>query len=109
FSRPEAITKFIAVYDASFGPEPWYQPFSPGEVAEALEAASDLLFAVNGGEPAGVAWTRVEGELGVVEPIGVVPAHQGRGVGKALLVTALAAMRRRGAEAARLGVWKDNR
>jgi len=109
FPRPEAITKFSAVYDASFGPEPWYQPFSSGEVAEALEAASDLLFAVNGGEPVGVAWTRVEGELGVVEPIGVVPAHQGRGVGKALLVTALSAMRRRGAEAARLGVWKDNR
>lgn len=109
FPRPQAIGHFIAVYDASFGPEPWYQPFSPGEVAEALEAASDLLFAVHGGEPVGVAWIRVEEESGVIEPIGVVPAHQAKGVGRALLVAALLTMRRRGARAARLGVWENNR
>lgn len=109
FPRSEAVRHFIAIYDASFGPEPWYQPFSPGEVAETLEAASDLLFAVAGSEPVGVAWMRAEGEVGVIEPIGIAPAHQGKGVGRALLTSALLALRLRGARAARLGVWKDNR
>ncbi len=107
--RPEAISHFVALYDASFGPERWYQPYSRGEVAEALDAPGDLLFALHGDEPAGVAWMRVERDLGIIEPIGVAPAHQGKGVGRALLVTALLSMRRRGARAARLGVWEDNR
>lgn len=109
YPRAEAIRHFIALYDASFGPERWYQPFSRGEVAETLQSAGDLLFAVSGDEPVGVAWLRVEEGVGVVEPIGIAPAHRGKGVGRALLVEALLAMRRRGARAARLGVWQDNR
>lgn len=108
YSRPEAIRHFIAVYDASFGPEPWYQPFSQGEVAESLDAGSDLVFVLSDGEPVGVAWMRVEGGSGEIEPIGIAPGHQGKGVGRALLATALLTMHRRGARSARLGVWKDN-
>jgi mycothiol synthase len=108
FSRGEAIRSFISLYDASFGPAPWYQPFSESEVAETLDAAGDLLFAVSGSEPVGVAWMRLEEALGVIEPVGVTPAHQGKGVGRALLASALLRLRRRGATAARLGVWQDN-
>jgi ribosomal protein S18 acetylase RimI-like enzyme len=108
FPRPEAIRHFIAIYDASFGPQPWYQPFSRGEVAEILDSEGDLLFAITAGMPVGVAWMRAEEESGAIEPIGIAPAHQGKGVGRALLVTALLAMHRRGARTASLGVWKDN-
>jgi mycothiol synthase len=63
---------------------------------------------MTGGEPAGVVWMHLQGALGVIEPIGIAPGHQGQGVGRALLAAALLELRRRGARAARLGVWKDN-
>jgi mycothiol synthase len=109
YRRAAAIRHFIAIYDASFSQAPWYQPFSRDEVEETLQSPADLLFASIAGKPVAVAWLRVAGRSGRIEPIGVVPAHQGKGVGRALLEAALIALRQRGATSVRLGVWKRNR
>ncbi|MDT8304600.1 MAG: GNAT family N-acetyltransferase, partial [Anaerolineae bacterium] len=101
YARAAAMRHFIAIYDASFASMPWYQPFSPSEVAGTLDRPDDLLFATAGGAPAAVVWMRSEGTTGVIEPIGVMPAHRGRGVGRALLAAALLALRCRGAIAVR--------
>lgn len=109
YRRAAAIQHFISLYDASFGSTPWYQPFSEEEVEETLQDAGDLLFAATGHEPVGVAWLRLDASDGRIEPVGVAPSHQGRGVGRALLRAALLALRERGAREARLGVWRRNR
>jgi mycothiol synthase len=113
YRRGAATRHFVSLYDASFSATAWYQPFSEEEVAETLQDAGDLLFAVvgpqPGQEPVGVAWLRLEGSDGRIEPVGVAPAHQGRGVGRALLEAALQELRQRGAREARLGVWRRNR
>jgi mycothiol synthase len=112
FRRAAATRHFISLYDASFSATAWYQPFSKEEVAETLQDAGDLLFAVVGSqpghEPVGFSWLRLEGKDGRIEPVGVAPAHQGRGVGRALLEAALQELRQRGAREARLGVWRRN-
>lgn len=109
YPRAGAIDQFTRLYEASFSATPWYQPFSEEEVKDTLQRAGDLLFAVTGGEPVAVAWLRLEGSDGRIEPIGVAPAHQGRGVGRALLGAALHTLSERGAREARLGVWRRNR
>lgn len=109
YPRAAAMHHFIAVYESSFNSTPWYQPFSESEVEGTLDRPDDLLFAAAGGEPTAVAWMRSEGTTGVIEPIGVIPAHQGKGVGRALLASALLTLRQRGATAVRLGVWERNR
>jgi mycothiol synthase len=109
FRRAVAIRHFLALYGASFSQTPWYQPFSRDEVEETLQGPADLLFASTAGEAVAVAWLRVTGQSGRIEPIGVVEAHQGKGVGRALLEAALSVLRQRGVTTVRLGVWKRNR
>jgi ribosomal protein S18 acetylase RimI-like enzyme len=109
YPRVAAIRRFIDLYDESFEATPWYQPFSENEVEESLDRANDLQFVIAAGKPVAVAWVRRDGTTGVIEPIGVVPAHQGKGVGRALLTSIMIALHRRGVTMARLGVWQQNR
>ena len=46
---------------------------------------------------------------GVTDPLATHPAHQGRGLARALLCAGMARLRARGAERARLGTSSDNR
>jgi ribosomal protein S18 acetylase RimI-like enzyme len=137
YGRREAIGLFRRLYRESFGAHPWFQDYaSDEEVVGELEAvggtAADLLFLVcdeegNSGELRGTCppkaeggnsgelkivgfvWIRQQEEgVGEIEPIGIVPAWQGKGYGRGLLLAALAELRRRGAREARLGVWATN-
>lgn len=104
----QALDHFLRLYDESFGPTPWYQPYSRIEIAAELEDPADILFVTHGGMPVGFAWMRAEGDRGEVEPVGVTPEHQGRGVGAALFYEALGRLAARGAAQAEVGVWRQN-
>ena len=112
YEREEAISRFRALYDKSFAPTSWYQPYAEADVEAELDAAADILFLICQDEPVGFAWTRLKasaaGKVGEIEPIGVADNVQGRGYGRALLVAALRWLAQRGARRARLGVWRGN-
>ena len=109
FPREEAVAHFLQVYDDSFFGLPWSQPYSEAEVVAALARPDDLFFAVVGGRPVGVIWHEMmSAEVGRVEPLGVGREHQGRGLGRRLLLAALADLHHRGAQEVQIGVWREN-
>jgi mycothiol synthase len=105
--RQPAIHQFIALYDRSFAPHPWYQPFTPDEVLATLTAASDLHF-LYANDPIGFVWLRFDGDEAEIEPIGIVPEAQGLGNGRLLLTATLAHLAQCNCQAVRLGVWQTN-
>ncbi|MEW5988354.1 MAG: N-acetyltransferase, partial [Chloroflexota bacterium] len=57
----------------------------------------------------GFVWTRqLDAHAGEIEPLGVRPAYQRQGYGRALLLAGLRQLAKRGAERAQLGVWVEN-
>ena len=110
--RAQATSRFRALYDRSFASTPWYQPYTVADVEAELDNPADLLFLLCRDETVGFVWMRLKtsaaGKVGEIEPIGVVGDVQGRGFGRVLLVAALHRLARRGAQRARLGVWRDN-
>lgn len=110
--RAQAISRFRALYERSFAPTRWYQPYTIADVEAELDDASDLLFLICRDQAVAFVWMRLKssaaGKVGEIEPIGVVDGFQGRGFGRALLVAALHRLARRGAQRARLGVWRNN-
>lgn len=105
----KAISLFLRVYEDSFSGRPWSQPYTEAEVASALARPEDLLFAEVGGKPVGVVWHEtLPDDRGQVEPLGVAPEWQGRGLGRRLLLVALHDLRRRGAKVIEIGLWRDN-
>lgn len=112
YERAEAIFHFRALYDDSFAPTSWYQPYAEADVVADLDDAADILFLICHDEPVGFVWTRLKsssaGKVGEIEPIGVAHNLQGRGYGRALLVAALRRLAQRGVRRARLGVWRKN-
>jgi ribosomal protein S18 acetylase RimI-like enzyme len=109
FSRKKTIRLFCRLYEKAFNGHPWYQPYSPDEVAADLISARDILFLFDGERPFGTAWLHIDeqGE-GKIEPIGIVPAGQGMGNGRFLFLTALHELKRRGAHRAIIGAWTTN-
>ncbi len=108
-ARHEAIPLFCTLYDASFRPHPWYQPYTEEEVAATLESNRDLLFLYHQQTPIGFAWVHEQdARQGSIEPLGVVPGHQGKGYGRYLLLTALHHLRQKGVTQAIIGAWKQN-
>jgi ribosomal protein S18 acetylase RimI-like enzyme len=103
--RARAIPLFCRLYAQSFGPFPWFQPYSEAEVAAALDNAADLLFLWRAQTPLGFAWIHPSGQI---EPFGVVAEEQGRGNGRYLLAHALRHLAKRGASGVYLGCWADN-
>jgi ribosomal protein S18 acetylase RimI-like enzyme len=107
--RREAATNFKRLFSDSFGGLPWDQPYSEDEIESMLTYAADILFLMVGSTPTGFAWLHLEaGDLGVIEPLGVSPAYQGRGYGRFLLLCALHELARRGATRAQIGAWRTN-
>ena len=104
----EAVSRFCFLYDCCFEGQRWYQPYTPGEVVATLGAEDVLLFLRMGEEYIGFAWTRLEGEVGVVEPIGIVPKWQGRGYGRFLLLRALHGLAQQGVRWFGIGAWLEN-
>lgn len=107
--RAQAIELFLELYDESFAPTAWYQPYSHDEVNGELRGARDLLFLFHDGEAVGFAWLRDRGEEGEIEPIGIVPGEQGHGAGRTLLNLALQRLRKRGHRRVRIGAWRQNK
>lgn len=105
----QAVAAFCRVYETAFAGRPWSQPYTEGEVVATLGRAEDLLFAQRDGELIGVVWhQRLPDGRGHVEPIGLTPAHQGQGHGRALLLAALHSLRRQGAPLVEIGLWRTN-
>lgn len=101
---------FRRLYEASFRGAAWYQPYSSdAEVRRELASSNDLLFLYAGSTPVGFAWLRwLRVDQVEIEPIGLIPDYQGRGLGRHLLVTGLRQAVRSGARRAQIGVWRTN-
>ena len=109
FPLTQAVGEFVRVYEESFSAMPWSQPYAAAEVAAALARPEDLLFAVVEGIAVGVVWHELLPDgRGRIEPIGIARRHQGRGLGRGLMLAALHDLRRRGARAVEIGLWRQN-
>ncbi len=104
-----------ALDDRSFSTVPDYNPSTLEQFREEHLAAHDLSPALSviaevDGAIAGFALTKVwsEGTTGFVDVLAVDPAHQGRGLGRALLRHAFAGYAAAGLREAQLGVASDN-
>jgi mycothiol synthase len=105
-----AVRTFRQVYDAAFDSLPWYQPYTnDSEVTADLESSSDLVFLLDGEKTAGFAWLKMpEPDLGEIEPFGLLPAYQGRGLGMVFLTAVIHRLVSRGAKHIRIGAWQRN-
>ena len=107
--REQTLDLFLRLYEESFSPTPWYQPYSRTEAAAELRDGDDLLFLFAEEQPIGFAWLRVRrAAAGEIEPMGIVPRHQGQGAGRALLAAALRRLSERGLRQATVGLWRQN-
>lgn len=109
YGKREAISHFLRLYDDCFYGHPWYQPYDPTEVASELLNPADLLFLHRLQEPIGFCWTHHNqlGE-GEIEPIGLLPQFQGRGLGAFLLKSGLNRLNAMGAYRIKIGAWEAN-
>lgn len=108
--RAQALDQFLALYEQSFAPHPWYQPYTRGEVAALLNAVQDLLFLYHEAEAVGFVWIKMgpEGEA-EIEPVGVATEWQGQGYGRFLLQSAIDNLASRGANHIHIGTWAQNK
>ena len=109
YARAAAVSHFDDLFKRSFGGQPWYQPFSQREIEQTLADQRDILFLIADSQPIGFAWLHLEsGGLGVIEPLGVLPAYQRQGYGRMLLLAALGELAQRGVGRAQIGAWRSN-
>lgn len=109
-ARSQAIAQFRRLYQASFAGLAWYQPYEDDqEVAWDLQEAGDLLFLVDGDQPIGFLWLRwPEVQLAEIEPVGLLPAYRGQGLGRQLLLAGLRQAAQQGAGQVQVGLWRTN-
>lgn len=104
---------WLAVNAAAFATHPeqgrWTQADLDARIAEPWFDAAGFLLADRAGELLGYHWTKVHPDgLGEVYVLGIAPAAQGLGLGKALLVRGLRLLAERGCPAVLLYVDGDN-
>ena len=109
-SRAQAINWFRRLYRASFEGHPWYQPYeSDDEVDADLVDADDLLFLAHQQTFIGFLWLRwPEMTVAEIEPIGLSPAYQRRGLGRQLMLAAMERATQAGGRSVRIGTWSRN-
>ena len=108
--RTQAISQFLTLYDESFGPHAWYQPYSVREVAALLYQPKDLLFLQHQNEIVGFAWVKMSSAgVGEIEPVGILNRWQGRGYGRFLLQSAIHTLTIRGATSIHIATWGSNK
>jgi ribosomal protein S18 acetylase RimI-like enzyme len=107
--RDRALALFNQLYEASFAPHPWHQPYSRAELVATLQQPADLRFLWEGEQAIGVVWLHYPAPAEAeIEPMGIVPEKQGRGYGRYLLHDTLHHLRRCQIKRLRLGVWASN-
>ncbi|MDO8106508.1 mycothiol synthase [Isoptericola sp. b441] len=102
----------LAVNGAAFARHPEQGGMTRADLdarrAEPWFHATDLALAVRRHEVLGFAWTKVTPPLGELYVLGVAPAAQGRGLGRALTAAAVQHLRHRGCTRAVLFTEADN-
>lgn len=115
-----AAQLFQKLYDETFSALLWYQPYSLEELLPEGDSSGlgEIYFLLHGQQPVGFVrvcpvrqfdreesvWREVE----EIEPLGIVPAYQGQGLGQKLLLACLQTLAKRGIPVVTLGVWADN-
>lgn len=108
-SQQTAVRTLPALYERSFRHTPWFQPYTPAEVAVTWEPDDQLLYLVENGHTIGFVWLHFpESGMAEIEPIGIVQEKQGMGYGRFLLTTLLNRLQNQGILAVTLGVWANN-
>ncbi|MCL4867855.1 MAG: GNAT family N-acetyltransferase [Anaerolineae bacterium] len=104
-----AAPLFRHLYDTTFSPHPWYQPYSDDELFSLFPHQGQPHFLYHQHEPVAFIWYWLEGgKHGVIEPVGVIPAYQGQGLGRQMLYLALANLTKQGARQVKIGTWQKN-
>ncbi len=107
---PVVAYTFRSLYERSFGGSGWYQPYQDDkELVRELESAEDILFLAYNGRPVGFAWLRWPSLLEVeIEPVGLAPEFQHRGLGQLFLREVMRQAQEQGARTISIGAWKNN-
>lgn len=109
--RQEDEATWLGIIRAAFPEMDWsLERFHQTFLSQPQFDPDSLFFACFGEEAVGtaLAWIPSPSELeGVVHWVGVVPAHQGRGLGKALTLQVLHRLRALGMRSARLGTEEE--
>ncbi len=107
---PIAVNTFRSLYERSFVGSAWFQPYlNDEEVVKELESAEDILFLAHNGSPVGFAWIRWPTLLEVeIEPVGLAPEFQHRGLGQPFLKQVMRQVKEQGASTIRIGAWNNN-
>lgn len=104
-----AAATFHRLYDASFGPHPWYQPYSDEEILNLFSRRGLPWFLGYGSQTIGFIWYwRERDGQGIIEPVGLLPVLQGQGLGRMMLYHALSDLRRQGVAQVKIGAWREN-
>jgi mycothiol synthase len=109
-----AVTHFRALYEASFHPHRWYQPYETAELTAILQedgrSPDELIFLEHEGRPVGSIWAQ---PLGFgdwqIEPVAIHPDYQRRGLGRALLQAGLLEASAQGVSEVVIALWRDNK
>lgn len=99
---------FQAIWNATLATAPNGGSLTEADVDELLSAKTCAGVFLRGGEPIAMAQLAVRDGIGWIEAIGILPAHQGRGLGRPLVAACVAQLRAQGASAIRLLVMRSN-
>lgn len=104
-----AVTTLPELYQRCFVGTPWFQPYTPAEVAATWEPDDELYYLGEAGQDVGFVWLHFpEPGVAEIEPIGIVREKQRLGYGRTLLTTILKQLQAQDIQTVRLGVWANN-
>lgn len=104
-----AASTFRHLYNTSFGPHPWYQPYSEEEILNLFSRQGLPWFLGYRSQTIGFIWYwREQDGQGIIEPVGLLPVLQGQGLGRIMLHHALSDLRRMGVVQVKIGAWREN-
>jgi len=110
YPESDAISIFRDLYEQIFKDFPWYQPYeSDTEVAEELADPEDILFLRYAQGDVGFCWLRQrDGQIGEIEPFGLVEQLRRKGLGEGLLLEGILRLQLKGVSRVQIGVWREN-
>jgi ribosomal protein S18 acetylase RimI-like enzyme len=107
--RQTAVTTLPDLYQRCFINTPWFQPYTPAEIAATWEPDDELYYLGENEDDMGFAWLHFpEPGLAEIEPIGIVREKQRLGYGRILLTSILKQLQAQDIHTVTLGVWGTN-